>query len=137
MTPETHHSNVQRDVAVDWVNEAHALVPTATVAVVVEIDSQWRPLAQRGPIDVSTVWRADLARHVRDSDHASYDRGYFVAPFSAIDLHALLVIVAEDDAGMPNDVHHLVKPVLDSGGVAFDRAFAAAELDEATWLCYA
>jgi hypothetical protein len=137
MTPEIHHSNVQRDVAVDSVNEAHALVPTATVAVVVEIDSQWRPLAQRGPIDVSSVWRADLAELVRDSDYASYDRGYFVAPFSAIDLHALLVIVAENDAAIPNDVHHLVKPLLDTGGVAFDQAFAAAAEDREAWLCHA
>jgi hypothetical protein len=137
MTPEIHHSNVQRNVAVDAVNEAHGLVPTATVAIVVEIDSEWHPLAQRGPIDVSSVWRADLADLVRDSDYASYDRGYFVAPFSAIDLHALLVIVADEDAAIPRDVHHLVKPLLDSGGVAFDRAYAVAVEDDERWLCAA
>ncbi len=129
MTPEIHHSNVQRAVAIDFANEAHALVPGATVAVVVEIDSQWQPLAQRGPIDVSRAWRADLAEIVRDSDHASYDRGYFVAPFSAVDLHALLVIVSERGADIPSDVQRIVKPLLDIGGVAFDRAFAAAERD--------
>jgi hypothetical protein len=135
MTPEIHHSNVQRNVAVDWVDEVHALVPTATVAIVVEIGSDWCPLAQRGPIDVASVWRADLAEIVRDSDYASYDRGYFVAPFSAVDLHALLVIVADDDVAIPLDVHHLVKPLLDSGGVAFDHAFATAVRDDERWLC--
>lgn len=135
MTPEIHHSNVQRDVAIDFANEAHALVPCATVAVVVEIDSKWQPLAQRGPIDVSRAWRPDLAEIVRESDYASYDRGYFVAPFSAVDVHALLVVVSESDADIPIDVHHLVKPLLDTGGVAFDRAFAAAEIDRTAWLC--
>ena len=84
MTPEIHHSNVQRDVAIDFANEAHLLVPGATVAVVVEIDSRWQPLAQRGPIDMFLAWRPDLAEIVRESDYASYDRGYFVAPFSAV-----------------------------------------------------
>ena len=136
MTPEIHHSNVQRDVAIDFANEAHVLAPGATVAVVVEIDSQWQPLAQRGPIDLSEAWRPDLAEIVRESDHASYDRGYFVAPFSAVDVHALLVIVAESDADIPIDVHRLVKPLLDTGGVAFDRAFAAAERERAALLCH-
>jgi hypothetical protein len=136
MIPEIHHSNVQRGVANDFANEAHALLPGATVAVVVEIDSKWQPLAQRGPIDMSEAWRPDLAEIVRESDYASYDRGYFVAPFSAVDVHALLVIVAESDAEIPIDVHRLVKPLLDTGGVAFDRAFAASERDRADWLCH-
>jgi hypothetical protein len=81
------------------------------------------------------AWRPDLAEIVRESDYASYDRGYFVAPFSAVDVHALLVIVAESDAEIPIDVHRLMKPLLDTGGVAFDRASAAAERERAAWLC--
>ena len=81
---------------------------------------------RRGPIDVSATWRATVADQVRDSDLPQQHADHLVAPFSAVGLHALLIVEASSSEQMPRRAHAIVQPLLDAGGILLDRALARA-----------
>jgi hypothetical protein len=103
------------------------LVPTCTTAVVVGVGSDWQLLAQAGPIDVSALWRQDVADLVRDTDVARVARDYVVAPFAAVCLHALLILVS--DTEIPARAIEIAQPLLDTGGILLDRALEVQARD--------
>lgn len=105
----------------------HTLIPSATAAIVVAIGPEWQLLAQRGPIDITAGWRGAVANQVRDSDLPQQHGDYLVAPFSAVGLHALLIVAAESPDHMPRRAHALVQPLLDAGGILLDRAAAVQQ----------
>jgi hypothetical protein len=119
------------EIAYGLANGAHTLVPSATAAVVVAIGHEWQLLAQVGPHDVAGSWPAAVANQVRDSDLPQQHDGYLVAPFSAIGLHALLIVVAPASDRIPRRTHALMQPLLDAGGILLDRALAVQERDRA------
>jgi hypothetical protein len=119
------------EIAYGLANGAHTLVPSATAAVVVAIGSEWQLLAQAGPLAIADSWPAAVANQVRDSDLPQQHDGYLVAPFSAIGLHALLIVAAAPGDQMPRRTHALLQPLLDAGGILLDRALAVQERDRA------
>jgi hypothetical protein len=119
------------EIAYGLANGAHTLIPSATAAVVVSIGSEWQLLAQAGPLEITDSWPVDVASQVRDSDLAQQHGEYLVAPFSAIGLHALLIVVVASHEQMPRRSHALVQPLLDAGGILLDRALAVQERDRA------
>jgi hypothetical protein len=119
------------EIAYGLANGARTLVPSATAAVVVAIGSEWQLLAQAGPLDIANSWPAAVANQVRDSDLPQQHDGYLLAPFSAIGLHALLIVAAASSDQMPRRTHALLQPLLDAGGILLDRALAVQERDRA------
>jgi hypothetical protein len=119
------------EIAYGLANGVHTLVPTATAAVVVSIGSEWQLLAQTGSIDIASTWRADVANQVRDSDLPQQHTNLLVAPFSAVGLHALLIVETASSEQMPRRAHGIVQPLLDAGGILLDRALAVQERDRA------
>jgi hypothetical protein len=119
------------EIAYGLAHGAHTLVPSATAAVVVSIGSEWQLIAQAGPLEIADSWPVAVANQVRDSDLPQQHGGYLVAPFSAIGLHALLIVVAPSSDQMPRRTHALMQPLLDAGGILLDRALAVQERDRA------
>lgn len=119
------------EIANGLADGVHTLIPTATAAVVVSVGAEWQLVAQRGPIDITDSFRADVACQVRDSDLPQQHGDLLVAPFSAVGLHALLVVAADSKEQMPRRAHALVQPLLDAGGILLDRAIAVQERDRA------
>ena len=133
-TPRTHDPGAHAlvEIAYGLANGAHTLVPTATAAVVVAIGSDWQLLAQAGPLaSPADRWPAAVADQVRDSDLPQQHAGCLVAPFSAIGLHALLIVVAASSEQVPRRTHALVQPLLDAGGILLDRALVVQERERA------
>ena len=141
MTHETEQPTTDRtqargahallEIASGLADGVHTLIPSATAAVVVAIEGEWQLLAERGPIDVPSSWRAEIADQVRDSDLPQQHGDYLVAPFSAVAMHALLVVTSESNEQMPRRAHALVQPILDAGGILLDRALGVQERDRA------
>ena len=129
----THESGAHAliEIAYGLANGVHTLIPTATAAVAVSVGSGWQLLAQSGPIDVATTWRANEADQVRDSDLPQQHADHLVAPFSAVGLHALLIVEAASSEQMPRRAHAIVQPLLDAGGILLDRALIVQERDRA------
>jgi hypothetical protein len=132
MTNETAHPTESRApeasslallaIATGLADGVHTLIPSATAAIVVAIGPEWQLLAQNGPVDITAGWRGAVANQVRDSDLPQQHADYLVAPFSAVGLHALLIVAAESVDHMPRRAHALVQPLLDAGGILLDRA---------------
>jgi hypothetical protein len=131
--PDAAHSRTPALVAVaaGLADGIHSLAPTCTAAVAVAIGAQWQLLAQQGPADVASTWRASVAERVRDSDRTIEDANIVVAPFSSVRLHALLVLVAEPAGRVQFSADSFVEPLLAAGGVLLDRALAAQQRDRA------
>lgn len=129
--PDAAHSQTPALVAVatGLADGIQSLVPTCTAGVVVGVGGQWQLLAQQGPADIASTWSASGAARVRDSDRAIEDADTVVTPFSAVTLHALLVLVAEPGGPAPSSVNGVVQPLLAAGGVLLDRALAAQRRD--------
>jgi hypothetical protein len=129
----THEAgaNALIEIAHGLANGVHTLIPSATAAVVVSIGSEWQLLAQIGPVDITSTWRADVANQVRDSDLPQQHSDHLVTPFSAVGLHALLIVESETSDQMPRRAHAIVQPLLDAGGILLDRALAVQERDRA------
>ena len=119
------------EIAYGLANGARTLVPSATAAVVVAIGSEWQLLAKAGPLEIADSWPVAVANQVRDSDLPQQHDGYLLAPFSAIGLHALLIVVAAPGEQMPRRTHALLQPLLDAGGILLDRALTVQERDRA------
>jgi hypothetical protein len=141
MTSQTQQSTSERaatrgphallEIAAGLADGVHTLIPSATAAVVVAIESEWQLLAVRGPIDISGAWLPEIANQVRDSDLSQQHGDYLVAPFAAVGMHALLILASESREQMPRRAHGLVQPMLDAGGILLDRARAVQERDRA------
>jgi hypothetical protein len=133
MHDRTHEAgaNALIEIAYGLANGVHTLIPSATAAVVVSIGSDWQLLAQTGPVDISSTWRANVADQVRDSDLPQQHSDHLVAPFSAVGLHALLIVESASSDHMPRRAHAIVQPLLDAGGILLDRALAVQERDRA------
>jgi hypothetical protein len=129
----THEAgaNALIEIAYGLANGVHTLIPSATAAVVVSIGSEWQLLAQIGPVDISSTWRPNVANQVRDSDLPQQHSDHLVAPFSAVGLHALLIVESATSDQMPRRAHAIVQPLLDAGGILLDRALAVQERDRA------
>jgi hypothetical protein len=124
-------ANALIEIAHGLANGVHTLIPSATAAVVVSIESEWQLLAKTGPLDIASTWRANIANQVRDSDLSQQHSRHLVAPFSAVGLHALLVVEAASSDEMPRRAHSIVQPLLDAGGILLDRALAVQQRDRA------
>jgi hypothetical protein len=131
--PDAAHSQTPALVAVatGLADGIRSLVPTCTVGVIVGVGAQWQLLAQHGPADIASTWRASVAARVRDSDRAIEDADTVVTPFSSVTLHALLVLVAEPGGHVEISADGFVQPLLAAGGVLLDRALAAQRRDRA------
>jgi hypothetical protein len=119
------------EIAAGLADGVHTLIPSATAAIVVAIDSDWQLVAVRGPIDIAAGWLPEIADQVRDSDLPQQHGTYLVAPFSAVGTHALLIVATETREQMPRRAHAIVQPLLDAGGILIDRALAVQERDRA------
>ena len=124
-------ANALIEIAYGLANGVHTLIPSATAAVVVSIGSDWQLLAQTGPVDISSTWRANVADQVRDSDLPQQHSDHLVAPFSAVGLHALLIVESATSDQMPRRAHAIVQPLLDAGGILLDRALEVQDRDRA------
>jgi hypothetical protein len=141
MTHETTHPTETRapetgrlallEIAAGLADGVHTLIPSATAAVVVAIGPEWQLLATRGPIDIAEGWRGAIANQVRDSDLPQQHGDYLVAPFSAVGMHALLIVASETSDQMPRRAHALVQPLLDAGGILLDRAIIVQQRERA------
>jgi hypothetical protein len=98
------------------------LEPSCTASVVVAIGPQWQQLARCGNIDIASHWTRATAERVSVTDTPEYDAGKLIAPFAAIDLHALLVLAPEQGEQVPGRVLETVRSMLTGGGVLLDRA---------------
>lgn len=117
-------------VAAGLADAIHTVLPRCTAAlVVVGEDSEWRVLAQRGAVDVSSGWREAVARGVRDSDRSFEEANYLVAPFSAVALHIMLVLAPPVGEPLTEGAHVMVQPLLDAGGILLDQALTAGTRD--------
>ena len=120
------------EIAYGLANGVHTLIPSATAAVVVSIGSELAAArAARARSTSPTTWRATVANQVRDSDLPQQHADHLVAPFSAVGLHALLIVEAASSEQMPRRAHAIVQPLLDAGGILLDRALAVQERDRA------
>jgi hypothetical protein len=141
MTHETAHPHETRApeasrlallaIAAGLADGVHTLIPSATAAVVVAIGPEWQLLASRGPVDIAESWRSAVANQVRDSDLPQQHGDYLVAPFSAVGMHALLIVASETSEQMPRRAHALVQPLLDAGGILLDRAIVVQQRERA------
>jgi hypothetical protein len=127
----TRSAHAVLEIAAGLADGVHTLIPSATAAIVVAIESDWQLLAARGPIDIAATWLPAIADQVRDSDLPQQHGDYLVAPFSAVGMHALLIIATESREQMPRRAHAIVQPLLDAGGILLDRAIAVQERDRA------
>jgi hypothetical protein len=110
-------------VADGLADAVHTLLPDCTAAiVVVGAGPEWRLLAQRGGLDISANWRRTVARQVRDSDRSHDASDYLVAPFSAVALHVMLLLLPDSGERLAAGVRVVVQPLLDAGGILLDRA---------------
>jgi hypothetical protein len=117
-------------VAAGLADAIHTVLPRCTAAlVVVGDDSEWRLLAQRGAVDVSSGWREAAAREVRDSDRSFEEADYLVAPFSAVALHVMLVLAPPAGEPLTLGARVIVQPFLDAGGILLDQALAVGSRD--------
>lgn len=118
------------EVAIVLADAVHALVVGCTAAVVVvEPGSEWRLLAQRGSLDVSSSWRQLVARHARTGDRAWEPHEPLVVPFPSPAIRAMLVAVPVDGISLPAGVREIVRPILDAGGILLGEAGSAAPGD--------
>ena len=106
-----------------------SLVPGCAAAAVVAVGGRWQLIASRGRVDVAARWPRVVADRVAATDRPEYDLGVLVAPFSAVDAHALLVLSPEADQRVPDGILETVQPLLDGGGVLIDRAAAVQRRD--------
>jgi hypothetical protein len=126
--PESHWRNDAElsKVAFELADAVHALVVGCTAAVVlVEPGSEWRLLAQRGALDVSSSWRRLVARHARSGDEAWDPNEPLVVPFPSPAIRVMLVAVPVDGISLPAGVREIVQPILDAGGILFAAAGSA------------
>ncbi|MEO9176253.1 MAG: hypothetical protein ABI317_12135 [Gaiellales bacterium] len=105
------------------------LAPTCTVAVVAAVGSQWQQLARIGSVDIAPHWARAVAERISVTDTPEHDAGQLIAPFAAIELHALLVLAPERGEQVPARVLEAVRSMLTGGGVLLDRAIDAQRRD--------
>jgi hypothetical protein len=99
-----------------------SLEPSCTAAVVVGMDSQWQQLGRSGSVDIAPHWTRAIAERISDTDTPEHDAGKLMAPFAAIDLHAMLVLAPEQGEDVSSDVLETIRSMLTGGGVLLDRA---------------
>src|SRR4051794_6190603 len=87
-------------VAQALARDDRALVPACTIAVAVEVGSRWQLLAQAGSVDVAVDWRGTLAASTGGGDGSRRGDGFAVAVPPTTRLRALVILVAESDAGV-------------------------------------
>lgn len=109
-------------VAAGLADEAQKLLPRCTAALVAGEHSGWRLLAQRGAAKTTSGWRCAVAASERDGARSRVGYGAFVAPFSSVALHVLLVLTPAGGESLPERAGVIVQPLLDAGGVLLDQA---------------
>ena len=90
-----------------------SLVPGCAAAIVVAVGDRWQLIASRGRVDVAARWPHVVADRVAATDRPAYDLGVLIAPFSAVAVHALLVLSPERDQTVPYGILAIVQPFLD------------------------
>jgi hypothetical protein len=119
-----------RRVASGLAEAIHTVLPRCTAALVVVGEGlEWRLLAQRGGVDISSGWRETVACDVRDSDRSYEEADYLVAPFSAVALHVVLVLAPSAGEPLTLGARVIVQPFLDAGGILLDQALAGGSAD--------
>jgi GGDEF domain-containing protein len=111
---------------------AHALVPTCTAAVAVEVGSRWQLLAQSGSIDVASDWRGTLAASTVGGDGPRRGDGYAVAVVPSTNVRALLILITEPDREIAPRSLDAIGELLVDGGRRLDRAHAMQQRDRAS-----
>jgi hypothetical protein len=114
-------------VATDLAIGFRVLAPMCSIAIVAAVGTDWQLLVRRGEIDVTSHWHRALADRVLITDRPEHESGCLVAPFSCVELHALLVI--GPDEHLPARILERSRPLLDGGGILLDRALRAQRHD--------
>jgi hypothetical protein len=109
-------------VADGLTDAVHTLLPRCTAALVAGERSGWRLLAQNGPAEPTSGWRCAVAASERDGGRSRVGYGAFVAPFSSVALHVLLVLTPAGGESLPEGAGMIVQPLLDAGGILLDQA---------------
>jgi hypothetical protein len=117
--------------ATDLATGIRVLAPTCSIAIVAAVGTHWQLLAHRGEIDVTRHWQRDIADRIRVSDRPEHESGCLVAPFSCVELNALVVIGPEPGQHVPSRIVERARPLLDGGGILLDRALTAQRHDRA------
>ncbi len=117
--------------ATDLATGLRGLAPTCSIAIVAAVGRDWQLLARRGEHDVARHWQRATADRIRVSDRPEHESGRLVAPFSCVELNALVVIGPEHDEPLPGHVLERARPLLDGGGILLDRALTAQRHDRA------
>jgi hypothetical protein len=119
------HETVLADAARGVADAVHALVPGCTAAVVVVgMGSEWKMLAQCGPVDLSCFWRRVVATTARVAAPSSGPDDAIVAPFASVRIRAVLALVPLAGTSVPPGTRRIVQPLLDAGGILLDATFS-------------
>jgi HD-GYP domain-containing protein (c-di-GMP phosphodiesterase class II) len=138
-SPEPAHDDARSEdvrgdlaqVSIELADAAHALVPSCTAAVAVEVGSRWQLLAQTGSVDVASDWRGTLAASSGGGDGPRQGEGYAVAVIPVGSFRALLILVGESDSSVPARALESVGGLLAEGAERLEDARAAQQRDRA------
>jgi hypothetical protein len=121
------HEAARARVAVVLTDAVHALVADCTAAVaVVDYGAEWRLLAQRGPVDISPIWRHVVARRDRDGDSALDPGASVVVEIPFAGFRATLIVVSVPGTALPPRMPEIVRPLLDAAAILLAGAGSAA-----------
>jgi hypothetical protein len=112
-------------VAASILEHASTVIEDAVVSIACERQGTWQLVELRQTAVAGRRFDTEIAWSVADTDTPFERDGVLVAPFSAVLGHALLIVECRAGKPIADDLRRTVQRVLDAGGVAFDRVFAA------------
>ena len=118
--------------AAELAEAAHALAPSCTAAIAIEVGSRWQLLAQSGAVDVAADWRGTLAASTAGGDGPRHGDGYAVSVIPATGLRAVLILISEPDREIASRSLGAVTELLAAGGRNLDCALAHQQRDRAS-----
>jgi HD-GYP domain-containing protein (c-di-GMP phosphodiesterase class II) len=128
---DSEHADDLAGIASRLADELRARVPLCTAAIAVDVGSRWQLLAQSGVIDVAADWRGTLAASSGGGTGSHRGDGYWVADLSGETLRALLILVAESEAGVPVRVQDTLGTLLADAAHQLAAARAAQQHERA------
>jgi hypothetical protein len=129
--PDCEYADDLTGVASRLANEARRLVPICTAAIAIDVGSRWQLLAQAGTVDVAADWRGTLAASTGGSAGSHRGDGYWAAELAGERLRALLILVAETEAGVPLRAQDTLGALLAGAGGQLAAARSAQQQDRA------
>ncbi len=117
------------DVAGEIAAGVHALVPSCSCAVVVQLGVGWQVVGESGCDDVAGGHHRAVAEAIARGKAQRH--GVLVETFGSHALVARLVLATDGDEPIPELAQEAVQAVRQQGGALLDRALAAQQRDRA------